>query len=201
VNQSKDKLIERQLLDELISRLVLLGYPHPTDVRGRESPDFSMIVSGEFIGVELTRSTFEEYCRAARQLSDDGFMIYDRLRYYGVRRSTEELISDATDLASEWPTVDEQMRDWQDKIEKALVQKRVKLNCDFFEKFSRNWLLIYDFPPLGNDKISYQLAVLYLNALFSRPHKGFDFNTIFVLSNHYLFRWRDRRLDFNYYTG
>src|SRR5438309_2291397 len=95
VNQ-ENKRIERQLLDELINRLVLLGYPEPTDIQSRESPDFSMIVSGESIGVELTRSTFEEYCRASRQLSD-GFMIYDRLKDYGVRRPTEELIADATD--------------------------------------------------------------------------------------------------------
>ncbi len=195
-----DKPIEWQLLDELISRLVPLGYPHPTDIRGRESPDFSMIVSGESIGVELTRSTFEEYCRAGRQLSN-GVMVFDRLRDYGVRRSTEELITNATDLTSEWSSVEEQMCDWQGKIEKPLVQKRLKLNRDFFEKFSQNWLLIYDFPPLGNDEISYNRAVLYLNALFAQPRKGIDFDTVFLLSNYYLFRWRDRKLDVNYYTG
>jgi len=200
VNQSDEKLIERQLLDELISRLVLLGYPHPIDIRGRESPDFSMKLDGEFIGVELTRSTFEEYCRAARQLSD-GLMIYDRLRDYGVRRSTEELIADATDLTSEWPSVEEQMCGWRDKIEKALVRKRLKLNRDFFEKFSQNWLLIHDFPSLLNDKITYNRAVLYLNVLFTQPRKGVHFTTVFILSNHYLFRWRDRKLDVNYCTG
>jgi hypothetical protein len=119
VNQrADDKLIERQLLDELISRLVLLGYPHPTDIQGRESPDFSMKVSGESIGVELTRSTSEEYFRAGRHLSN-GFMVFDRLRNYGVRRSTEELIADAKDLTSEWSSVEEQTRDWRGKIGKA----------------------------------------------------------------------------------
>jgi hypothetical protein len=78
VNQ-ENKNIERQLLNELISRLVLLGYPDPTNVQSRESPDFSMIISGQSIGVELTRSTVEEYCRASRQLAD-GFIVYDRLR-------------------------------------------------------------------------------------------------------------------------
>jgi hypothetical protein len=199
VNQSADdKLIERQLLDELISRLVPLGYPHPTDIRGRESPDFSM--SGESIGVEVTRGTFEEYCRAGRQLSN-GVMVFDRLRDYGVCRSTEELIADATDFTSEWFSVAERMRDWRGKIENSLVKKHLKLNRDFFEKFSQNWLLIYDFPSLLNDEISYNRAVLYLNALFAQPRKGVDFNTVFILSNHYLFRWRDRKLDVNYYTG
>jgi hypothetical protein len=201
VNQrADDKLIERQLLDELISRLVLLGYPHPTDIQGRESPDFSMKVSGESIGVELTRSTSEEYFRAGRHLSN-GFMVFDRLRNYGVRRSTEELIADAKDLTSEWSSVEEQTRDWRGKIAKPLVEKHLKLNRDFFEKFSQNWLLIYDFPSLLSDNISYNRTVLYLNALFAQPRKGVDFNTVFILSNHYLFRWRDRKLDVNYYTG
>jgi hypothetical protein len=194
-----DKHIERQLLDELINRLVLLRYPNPTNIQDRESPDFSMVVSGASVGVELTRSMFEEYCRASRQRFN-GFMIYDRLRDYGVRRSTEELIADATDLAGEWSSAEQQMRDWQHKVEKSLVRKRLKLNSDSFEKFSQNWLLIYDFPPLGDNEISYRHAVLYLNALFAQPRKGIDFDTVFILSNHYLFRWRDGKLDLNYYT-
>jgi hypothetical protein len=200
VNHSADdKLIERQLLDELISRLAPLGYPHPTDIRDRESPDFSMIVSGESIGVEVTRGTFEEYCRAGRQLSDE-VMIFDRLRDYGLSRSTKELIADATDFSSKWFSVPERMRDWHGKIENPLVIKRQKLNR-VFEKFPQNWLLIYDFPSLLNDEISYKLAMFYLNALFTQPREGIDFDTVFILSYHYLFRWRDKKLDFNYYTG
>jgi hypothetical protein len=192
----ENKRIERQLLDELISRLVPLGYPDPTDIQSRESPDFSMIMSGESIGVELTRSTFEEYCRASRQLPD-GFMIYDRLRDHGVRRPTEELIADATDITSDWTSAEEQRRDWGGKIAKSLVRKRLKLNSDSFEKFPQNWLLIYDFPPLRND----DLAVHYLSPLLGQPAKEVDFDTVFILSNYYLFRWRDKKLNFNYYTG
>jgi hypothetical protein len=196
----ENKHIERQLLNELISRLVLLGYPDPTDIQSRESPDFSMIMSGESIGVELTRSTVEEYCRASRQLLG-GFMVYDRLRDYGVRRPTEKLLADATDLTSEWTSADEQMRDWERKVAKSLVRKRLKLKSDSFEKFSHNWLLIYDFPPLGNDKNSYNRAAHYLSSLFAQPTKAADFDTVFILSNHYLFRWHGGKLDVNYYTG
>jgi hypothetical protein len=118
-----------------------------------------------------------------------------------VRRHTKELIADATDLTSEWTSAEEQTRDWQRKVAKSLVRKRQKLNNDSFQKFCQNWLLIYDFPPLSNDKNSYNRAVQYLNVLFEQPVKGVDFDAVFILSNHYLFRWRDRKLDVNYYTG
>jgi hypothetical protein len=191
--------MERQLLDELISRLVPLGYSYPTNIQSRESPDFLMMVNGEPIGVELTRSTLEEYCRASRHLPT--FMIYDRLRDYGRRRPTAELISDATDLTSEWTSAELQMHDWQRQIAKSLSRKRGKLNSNFFEKFSQNWLLIYDFPSFGRSEMSHNLALLYLSALFAQPFKGVDFDTVFIVSNYYLFRWCHGKLDFNFYTG
>ena len=93
------------------------------------------------------------------------------------------------------------MRDWRGRIEKSIQQKRLKLNQNLFEKFSQNCLMIYDFPSLLNDQITYKRAVLYLNELFTQPHNRVDFNTVFILSSHYLFRWCDRKLDVNYYTG
>jgi len=74
------------------------------------------------------------------------------------------------------------MRDWQRQIAKSLSRKRGKLNSSFFEKFSQNWLLIYDFPSFGSSEMSYKLTLLYLSALFAQPCKGIDFDMVFIVA-------------------
>ena len=87
------------------------------------------------------------------------------------------------------------MLDWKERVAEILKGKRLKYNQPGFGIFDENWLLIYHYPPAQIDAYTLSLAQQYLNEIFRQPKNvGRDFDTIFVLSGYYLFRWEKQEL-------
>jgi hypothetical protein len=115
------------------------------------------------------------------------------------RRSNDELIEEVLNLNSEWQDAEEGMRDWRDKVAQSLERKRTNLNGNDFQAFYQNWLLIYDEPGLPNDVFTCDRACRHAASVFAAPYSsGRDFDTVFLLSDRYLFRWQQQKLSLNY---
>lgn len=200
---------EQHQVDQLLKRLVRLGYPQPTSQDGSgERPDFVLTISGEQIGLETTTAVYQEltYSLALERDGELGdpfaanhWLVLTNLKGGKTVRKKTELKSVLLDRASEWKTSEAIMREWRDKISSSLNDKRAKLNKNGFRRFLENWLLIADFPSLANDVVTFDLANEQMLSMFRERHKfSKDFSTVFVLSGHYLFRWANRQLSLHH---
>ncbi len=196
------KQIELHQLNELFKRIAALSYEEPSDIIESERPDFVVTISGQRIGVEVTRSIYEEHGHASALHSKycpDHCIITTHLHDRGQRRSKDELLSEILDLNSKWKDSEQDMRDWRDKVASSLERKRAKLSKSGYKLFDKNWLLIYDEPGLANDSFTYDRACRYAAAIFATPYAShLDFDTVFLLSKRYLFRWHDQKLSLDY---
>lgn len=195
---------EQFQVDELFKRLARLGYEPHTSCDGREDrPDFVLTIGGQLIGLETTTCVCQELVRVldlqhSEELADCWLAITN-LKDGKTRRSKHELVREVLNPESEWKNTEFAMREWGEKIAGSLNDKRTKLNNSGFRQFPQNWLLIFDFPPLGNDVLTHELACQQMLSVFSkRADFHNDFSSVFVLSGHYLFRWSDRKLSLHH---
>jgi hypothetical protein len=196
------KDIERFHVDALLKRLTKLGYSHPDSIEFSERPDFILQISGERIGLEATRAVFQEYVRGAI-LHDtecpNAWVVTTNLMDGPKRRSNDEVVADMLNICSDWKDSEQDMKDWREKISRSLNAKREKLNQPGFQRFPKNWLLIYDEPGLESDTFTCDRACRHLAGIFSaRPQIPRDYDTVFLLSHRYLFRFHDGKLSLNY---
>jgi hypothetical protein len=196
MDQRKD--FERGLIDELFRRLGKFGQ-RPDSIEEGERPDFMFALQNTRVGLEVTRSVYQELARAVR-IQATGYpneaMIITSLKDGPRRRSNSEISADAFSLSDEpvWQSCEDEMCDWQDKIALALEAKRERLNRPGFRLFEKNWLLIYDHPGLSNDPLTFNEAPKLVSRVFSTPsNHRLDFDTVFIVSGRYLFRWQDRQ--------
>jgi hypothetical protein len=196
-----NKRIEAYQLEILLTRITTLGYSVPSGVTESERPDFFVTIDGHRIGIETTESVYQEYVRGSKLQSKpyrDMTHLQDRDR----RRPNDELLFDMLNLNSEWKDSEQVMRDWRDKVASTLERKRAKLAKPGFQLFDQNWLLICDMPGLADDMFTYDRACCHAAAIFEAPFAGSpDFDTVFVLSGRYLFRWDQQKLTLNYAPG
>ena len=196
------KDIETHQLQELLKRVSNLGYEEPSLIVPSEKPDFILTIGGALVGVETTAAVYQEYVRANKihhKILPRHCIETTHLKDGALRRSNDELIDEMLNLNSDWQDAEEGMREWRDKVARSLERKRTKLNGSDFQAFSQNWLLIYDEPGLANDVFTHDRACRYAASLFSAPYlSGRDFDSVFLLSDRYLFRWHEQKLNLNY---
>jgi hypothetical protein len=199
------KNIELHHLESLLKRISLLGYEIPSEITNSERPDFILKIAQQRIGVETTSSVFQEYVRSSKihfEKCPNSCINTTHLLDRDKRRSSDDLLSDMLNLYSPWKDAEKDMCDWRDKIASALKSKRSKLSNPGFQHFDQNWLLIHDEPGLANDIFSHDRACRHMTSLFSEPViSASDYDTIFILSNLYLFRWHEQQLTLNFSMG
>jgi hypothetical protein len=198
------KTIERLHIDALLKRLARLGEPMPAAIEEAERPDFILHYGPERVGLESTRSVYQELVRAdilqAARCPRE-WILTGNLMDGPRRRSDDEILGEMLSFSEEmaWKSCEQEMRDWRDKIARSLAAKRERLNQPRFRRLDRNWLLIYDQPGLGNDQFTHEAARRHLAQLFSSPPgHPIDYDAVFVLSRRYLFRWQKNRLWLHY---
>lgn len=197
---SSDRTIERIDLDVLLKCLNVLDGLETTSITKSERPDFIITRTGKKIGVEHTRAVYQEIVRAGKlhfstcpHLAIDVTDLKDR---QGQRRSNEELLASMTNQSGSWSKEDEARLDWKNKIAACLRSKRKKLNQSGYQMFDENWLLIHEFPPLPASVKTENWAGQYLRAIFSEtPGVSKDFDSVFIHSGQYLFRWHKQELN------
>lgn len=198
------KRIESRHLDILLKRITRLGYDIPSDITESERPDFVITLAGQRIGIEVTVSMYQEYARALKlhyECCPNVCIVTTNLQDLDTRRSNDELLSDMLNLNSNWKDSEQDMHHWRDKIASTLERKRAKLAKPGFQLFDQNWLLIHDEPGLANDTFTHDRACRHVEALFSVPYAGTrDFDTVFLFSDRYLFRWHQQQITLNYST-
>lgn len=199
------KRIESHQLEDLLERITALGYEMPSDITTSERPDFIVTIAQKRIGIETTASVYQEYVRGSKlhfEQCSNSCIVTTHLQDREQRRSNDELLGDMLNLHSAWKDSEQAMCDWRDKIASRLDSKRSKLSKPGFQHFDQNWLLIHDEPGLANDAFTHDRACRHLAALFAAPFTGArDFDTVFLLSDRYLFRWHEQQLSLNYSNG
>jgi hypothetical protein len=192
------KSIERVDLNALLSCLARLDKFQPSSIDHKDKPDFIISNAGKNIGVETTRAVSQEMVRARKlHFSECPNLWIDvtHLKDRELRRSNKELLASMTNPLPQWKKSKESALEWKNKIAKVLRSKRKKYNRIDFQKFDKNWLLITDDPPLPASDLWKARAERHLNALFREPiGVAYDFDTVFVCSGQFLFRWRNQEL-------
>ena len=190
-----DKQIERSIIDELARRLRKLDdWPEYT-VQDSERPDFILEATQPplRIGVEVTRSVFQEYIRGSKlhgTTFDAAVIDTTRLFDRDERRSNAELIEDMTDPNDRWQNYEEYAALWAQKIRRCVDAKRLALNADGFTILEMNWLVIHDEPGLSHSTIDLSIARDALSSIFTAPTAvARDYDAIFIISAQHLFRW------------
>jgi len=198
------KHIERSQIEALFQRLQRLRERMPNTIEAAESPDFILRFGEERVGLEVTRSVWQEYVRGSKlhdSLYPAEWVITTNLMDGARRRSSDEVAAEMLNSGEDapWKSCEQEMKDWGDKIAHSLSAKRERLNQQTFQKYSKNWLLIYDQPGLANDTFTADRACRHLTALFAAPREHhLDFDAVFLLSRRYLFRWRENELSLHY---
>jgi hypothetical protein len=187
------KAIERADIDVFLKCLKSLDNFTPTSLIHDDKPDFVITKGIEKIGVETTRAVHQEVVRA-RKLQHtrcpNSWIILTNLKNPETRRSNEEIIRVMTNPLRAWQPSEKFWSDWITKIERVLKLKRKKFNQADYQVFNQNWLLIHDYPPLPDWNHTWKCAWRNLEYLFSRKFEACrDFDTVFVHSGSYLFRW------------
>ena len=198
-----DKATERANCDALLNRLRDLDGFVPDSIADSEKPDFILKVGRKTIGLEATLGVEGEYIRATKQqqiVCRQESIIITNLKDREPRRTNQEIVDEMLDTDGSWRDISmEGMTAWLGKVSKALDSKRTKLNQPDFQLFDENWLLIYDFPFLANDVLARDQASQLLAGLFVKvPTADKDFDTIFIYSGRYLFRWSENKLVLNH---
>ena len=80
----------------------------------------------------------------------------------------------------------------------SLNAKREKLNQPGFQRFPQELAFIYDEPGLETILSHMTVRAVILPAFSRRVRRFRDYDTIFLLSHRYLFRFHDGKLSLNY---
>jgi hypothetical protein len=195
-NMNSKKLIERADLEALLKLLLETDSFRPDSIIDSERPDFIITVPDRTIGVETTRSEPEEYFRALSIQASKYPSHWINITHFKNRlspRTNKELLNSMgyNALLQPWESVEAGMLQWKQEIAVTLNTKREKLNQTGYQIFDENWLLIHNYHPLCNDKLTQERAGQLLNDLFFEVSGVTrDFDAIFVHSGAFLFRWQ-----------
>jgi len=192
---AEKKLIERQDLDAFLGRLSQIEGRRLHSIRESERPDFIVTFGGAPVGVETTRTVYQECARVLKMQASkhpDQWVNLTHLVDGRPRRTNSELARSmgANALLQPWKPVKQAMLDWKQKVAFALNSKRQKLGQAGYQVLGENWLLIHDIPPLSLDGFTRPLVFQHLGCILSQPlTTRRDFEKIFIHSGAWLFRW------------
>lgn len=161
-----------------------LSYPlHIVKRPQNNSPDYQLIMGKINIGIEVTEAIPEDL--AQFEAKNQNVIIDLSLFKPDMKpKSTKELrsIANSKTHGEGWDG-EEQEIDWAKTIYKSIDKKTNKLKEPHFEKFTHNWLLIYDnLLPAENKKIDFlsQMLITYWG--------DSNFDSIFIESSEILIR-------------
>ena len=197
------KKVERAYVNALFNRLAKLGSA-PRVLEERERPDFAALIENQRIGLEVTCSVYQELVRAEKLQAitfPDETINITNLVDRPKRRSNSEILGEMFYEGDEpaWKSCEDEKRDWRHKVEVALGAKRECLNTRGFQQYEKNWLLIFDYPGLSNDTVTFEWAPRVISQVFFTPSSyPLDYDAVFLLSRRYLFRRRGREFAWHY---
>jgi hypothetical protein len=194
------KYIERENLDAFLEHFAELDESMPTSVAHADKPDFILTFPDKAVGVEVTRSVAQEFVRAERLQAIHSPSSWINLTYLNDgdrRRSDAEIAASAFGMG--WQPVEIGNRHWKAKITRSINTKRQKLNRPGYNLFPENWLLIRDLPGLPLDWLRGVRAVDdLLEVLPIQVPRQRDFDTVFIQSGAWLFRWTEANLAYSF---
>jgi hypothetical protein len=158
-------------------------FSFPIEIIHRDKPDFLVIIDTIKIGIEFTEAISEQYARALalRENIQNAVIEPSLFGWSAPKRNKDEIIEiinqSSRRLIGLPKTGDSVEIEWVNGIWDCIVSKLIKLNKNY-DKFNKNWLLIYDNLPTVALDLS--IAIEYLNTRM----KSYWDNS---LEYHYLF--------------
>ena len=141
---------ERWSICRLLATISLnQDFEFPIELIKRERPDFYLHIGPKKIGIEVTEAIQPDYARA-RVLPeaelDESILDPSLFKWGAPKRSLEELRSVASEKKLTGPgwEGDEIEVEWSEAIFGVIKKKSGKLISKGFERYSENWLAIYD---------------------------------------------------------
>lgn len=180
----KTEHTERYSICRLLSTLAKTEYlSYPLSLTKRERPDFLLTCKGQTIGIEVTEATSTDYSsyQALVQKQNPGHFIEPSHFRHGetLDRERQQELLQADKLTSDGWVGDGVEKEWSLFMKGAIEKKHQKLQEQSFEKFSQNWLLIYDnTPTLALDR---EYLIPYIETLLQN-HTTPYFDMIFIES-------------------
>ena len=160
-----------------------------------DRPDAVLNLNDSQIGLEVTRCASREQIRGEKMHRND----FPNLCVSPTEvpdgpdnRSRDEIARDMSDFSRPWKNSNELLNNWGNQVYNLIAGKRDKLNRPGFRLFPQNWLLlhdepgIFDVPHIANPSLEVLKLVLKSNPAL--PH---NFNTVFILSWDFLFRFQN----------
>jgi hypothetical protein len=150
-------------------------------------------MAGANVGIEITEAIPENWAKisALHEVHEyDNVMFISRCKPGESRRPTAELdkIARGEDMGVGWGG-DSPEREWADVMLHFARQKAAKLAKPGFQRFDRDWLLIYDNWPLP--AVNEERAAEYLRAKLAVEIPPLPFHAIFVEGNKHFWHFED----------
>ncbi|MCF8143059.1 MAG: hypothetical protein K9N21_03975 [Deltaproteobacteria bacterium] len=124
----------------------------PIKLTHRDKPDFHLVTNNLEIGIEHTEAIPEDYAHASAisEKTEDETVVDMSLFKWGQKRRPQEIyeIAKSTKLTGPGWEGDSPEIQWAVAMSEIIKHKTSLLRKDDFDKFSRNYLLIYDNLPL-----------------------------------------------------
>ena len=177
---------EKRSLAHLLSALHSAGrLAYPLAVCKRERPDFLLQANGINIGVEHTEAVPQNDARKTalinRTMGGQAAYLIPHRRPGEPEKSTEELMGElAPRFASPPWCGDSAERLWAEAMLHFVKRKVATSSKNGFERFTRNWLLIYDNWPLPNPDRSMAAELLFQLVRATTCFRNFDL--VYVVS-------------------
>lgn len=181
--------VERYAIVHLLSTLAKeSAITYPVTLVHRDKPDFLFSMSQKRIGIEHTEAVPQNEAQKAF-LREKGHgpdvHFVSRHKPGESEKKAKQLIKeiDADEAGDGW-VGDSVEREWADAINHFVLEKKLKIAKDGFDRYDENWLLVYDnwpLPVVNREKAS---RILHPVLLDSGAFE--DFNLIFVMSDKYL---------------
>lgn len=172
---------------------------YPLSLSPGERPDFSLILGGKKIGIEIVDAVVDgEVYRdlLIQDLVETGKLAKEKMlwgktkenvstKQDGSREKGRKLRERNENIILENESGDGWYRDdlekeWAQKIEICISRKNELLDKEGFKKHNENWLLLYD--QLRLIGVDYKMAVFFL---FRNISNKLKFNRIFIISSNH----------------
>lgn len=156
---------------------------YPLNFKHRDRPDFSLSMNAETLGVEHTEAVPENHAHrtALREKGHGPNTYFEPRSRIGERKKTQkELITEIDCNRPGPPWVgDSAEREWAEAMRHFAMRKRETALSPGFDRFPRQWLLIYDNWPVP--AVDVDIASQYLQGLLSEGNLFQIFEKIFVI--------------------
>jgi hypothetical protein len=180
------KEVEKRAICYFLSTAVSIDFlEFPISVQHSDRPDFVLKMGGKKIGIEHTEAISEDeaYYSALRE-KGYGPEVYSLRRLQPGQKPTsrKEAINEIeSDLNGDVWEGDQPEYEWANAMAHFVNVKTKKLAQEGFNKYSENWLLIYDNWPVP--KVDRDKSIKYLRNILMKKSSPFDF--VFILNDHF----------------